>query len=170
MTQNNEKAASYGYNRDGTINPDEQKIIAEIAEMRYEKGMSYQEIAEMLEQSGKLNRSGNEITIDNVSYLMKNVIPQALGKEVSKLTGNRSPAYGQMWSGHQTIVENPYEMKILREAIKLRKKGLSYQKISEDLAGRGLRNRGGQPVNKDNVAHWFRACIPNMPDIELVAE
>ena len=159
MTQNG-KAPSYGYNRDGEVDVYEYVILQRVTELRFDSGLNHQKIAEILTQEGKVNRSGNEISEDNVSYWLKNVIPRT--EDGGMEAKGRSPAYGQMWSGYNKIVENPYETKILRETIKLREKGISHQKIADNLAGRGYRNRMGQPINKANVSHWLRFCIPDI--------
>ena len=152
------KAARYGYNRDGSVNIQEQVIFRQVIRLRH-AGLSHTNIAKELGRFGYMNRRGNEITGDNVAYIIKQGSGEAKKKDQRD---GRAPSYGYRWAGDNEIVENPYEQEIMQEAIKLRGNRLSYQKIAEALAGRGYHNRAGEPVNKGNVSHWFRHCIPHL--------
>ena len=155
-------AARYGYTKDGDEDPQEQEIIDLVISLRYEDQLSHSAIADTLNQRGYKNRRWNEFTPDNVGHLINVVIPRITGKPKQKRRSGQNPSYGYMWSGDNEIVENPYEQKVMRRAIALRSKKLSYQKIAETLAAENLFNRAGQPINKGNVSHWFVHCIPMM--------
>lgn len=156
-------AARYGYTKNGEEDVVEQAIIKRVIQLR-QSNLSHSAIAQTLNDEGYRNRRWNEFTPDNVGHLLNYVIPRITGDQKKRRRSGQNPSYGYMWSSENDIIENPYEQNVMKEAVNLRNKRYSYQKIAEQLAEMGLLNRAGQPVNKGNVSHWFVHCIPHVSE------
>lgn len=157
------KAPPYGYNwskaRELEKNEYEQEIISEVNRLRHDYHMSHSQVAQSLTDRGYTSRSGDEMGRHNVAYIIKNVLPRERGTMENSNNVGKGASYGYMWTGSNKLQENPYEQKIINEAIELRKRGLSYSKIARQVSADGGLNRAGQPVNEHNVSYWFRFCI-----------
>lgn len=71
-------------------------------------------------------------------------------KEDGKLTG--SPPYGYRSDSNGNLVEDDYEMKVVREVIEMAECNISQRMIYAELNALGYRNRQGKKFTKTTIA------------------
>ena len=68
---------------------------------------------------------------------------------------------GEMYSIEGDVVPDPTEQAILTAANQLRSRGMTLQKVAEELSRNGFRNRRGNPFTTHNVWWIFNRPSPS---------